>query len=317
MEQGDVIRALHLTLAAQQAVRTASQPRLRLELAMVQLAVMDSTVNLTQLLEKIDGMPEGTGSHASNPTAAVPVPRTPAPAPAPAETTSEASPETPAKPGYASIIRENLDRGKEGKGISNVKDLASFPTTAPIVARQAIYTADPDVATMPRPANGNVASGILNGNGNGNGSVLYTTEVLDTLVMENGGAPAAGGWVESGLSLREIQGRWSEFLRSCDDKMLLASALQGAQPAEIHGSAIRLFVPQETQLTLLNRNRQTLNQKLTSFFNIPMQAEWTLGAPPVALPENDFPTNGNGAGPHADHPFIKGIMELLGASPLL
>jgi DNA polymerase-3 subunit gamma/tau len=41
MEQGDIIRALHLTLAAQQAIRMASQPRLRLELALIQLAVMD------------------------------------------------------------------------------------------------------------------------------------------------------------------------------------------------------------------------------------------------------------------------------------
>jgi DNA polymerase-3 subunit gamma/tau len=293
MEQGDVIRALHLTLGAQQAIRASSQPRLRLELAMIQLAVMDSTVSLTQLLEKIDRMPEG-----ETPAAPVQAPSTKVPVSAPV-----ASEPSAPKPGYASMFKESMEKGSEGG--STVKDLASFPKNAPPSAamRQPFYTRDPEVATLPKPANGD-------------GSATYRAEMLNGLVMEGNVVPAAGGTVKGAVTLYDVQQGWPEFVRCFDDKKALASALEAAKLAEMQGNAIQLFVAEEFHLSLLKRNKELLNEKLSGFFNNPMHADWMLGAPPKALPHESHATNGNGHGPHADHPFIKGIVELLGASML-
>ena len=56
--EGDLIRALRMTLETQREIRSVAAPRLRLELLLTSLAVMDRTVQLDQLLAAIDGMPE-------------------------------------------------------------------------------------------------------------------------------------------------------------------------------------------------------------------------------------------------------------------
>lgn len=52
-QQGDIIRSLQLTLQAQQNIKFASQPRLRLELLLTQLATMDSVLKIEELISII------------------------------------------------------------------------------------------------------------------------------------------------------------------------------------------------------------------------------------------------------------------------
>jgi DNA polymerase-3 subunit gamma/tau len=309
MEQGDLIRALHLTLGAQQAIKMSSQPRLRLELAMIQLAVMDSTVSLTQLLEKIDNAPENGSAGASLPSAAAAMPQ--ASVPPPPSVTGPASAPATAPPviseskngGYASMIRESTEK-REGKGRSSVKDIADFPTAPPTAAARVMFTSDTDIATLP-------VAGIPNGNG----AVAYASNgVAATMIAEGYDEPTMVPSISGALSLRDVQQRWPEFIQCFDDRKTLATALGTAQVAEMHGSAVRLFVAQEFDLTLLNRNKKLLNEKLSEFYNASLYADCIVGVAPRPVAGESSPGSANGA--HADHPFIKGIVDLLGASPL-
>jgi DNA polymerase-3 subunit gamma/tau len=309
MEQGDLIRALHLTLGAQQAIKMSSQPRLRLELAMIQLAVMDSTVSLTQLLEKIDRVPEIGPGETSVPSTATAMPQASVsasaatgPASVPAATPSVIA--EPAKGGYASMIRETAEK-REGKGRSSVKDIADFPTGPPTsTAARMMFTSDTDIATFP-----------VSGMTNGNGGVAYASNgAAATMIAEGYDEPAMAPSMNGALSLRDVQQRWPEFIQCFDDRKTLATALGTAQVAEMHGSAVRLFVAQEFDLTLLNRNKKLLNEKLSEFYNVSLYADCIVGVAPRPVAGEASPTSANSA--HADHPFIKGIVDLLGASPL-
>jgi DNA polymerase III subunit gamma/tau len=284
MEQGDVIRALHLTLAAQQAIRTASQPRLRLELALIQLAVMDSTITLTALLEKIDRMPEGgtptTGAPAAGQSSAQGTASGSGPA---GGRVDEPTPSRPA-PGRAAASPEP----EPSKRVSDLSDLASFPTQPP-PGRPSAYAAEATVMASVRVQEA-TADGAMPPSGTISG-IAY------------GAAPTIG----------QIQAKWGEFLRSCDDKRSLAAMLEQLQPAEISGGTIRLYVENEAQKTMLQRSRDLLAERLTSFFRAPLTLEAVIGAAPMIRAE---------AGPSSvgreqiEHPFIKGIVELLGASAL-
>jgi DNA polymerase-3 subunit gamma/tau len=309
MEQGDLIRALHLTLAAQQAIKMSSQPRLRLELAMIQLAVMDSTVSLTQLLEKIDKAPESGDGGSLRPSAA---PSTPQAGMPPVSSTTGPAPATappviaePAKGrGYASMIRESTEK-REGKGRASVKDLADFPTAPPTAsATRVMFTSDTDIATLP-------VAGIADVNG----AVAYAgTGVAATMIAEGYDEPTMAPSVNGALLLRDVQQRWPEFIQCFDDRKTLATALGSAQVAEMHGSAVRLFVAQEFDLTLLNRHRKLLNEKLSEFYNTSLYADCIVGTAPQRVAGESSVTAAKGA--YADHPFVKGIIDLLGASPL-
>jgi hypothetical protein len=273
---------------------------------MIQLAVMDSTVNLTQLLEKIDRMPEG-GSEGA-PVTPAPAPRT-ASAPAsgaPAASAAPAAPTVsePPKGGYASMIRETVAR-KEEKGRTSVKDLASFPTAAPPAPAQPLMSiaSDSDVATLTAP----------NGAG-ANGSVAYAMNgVASTLVADGYDEPSMASHQNGVVSLGDLQQRWPEFIRCFDDRKTLATALDTAQVAEVRGNTLRLFVASELNLTLLNRHRKHVNEKLSEFFGTTLHIDCVIGAAPQPLAGE---SSAAASGPHADHPFIKGIVELLGASPL-
>lgn len=293
MEQGDLIRALHLTLAAQGAIRISSQPRLRLELVLVQLAVMDSTVSLTQLLEKIDRIPDnaGSGSQPAAPSAtpaSSPAPASPAgPTPSPQPTAGVAEPPQ----SYSGALKEQYSgKGEEKRP---VKDLASFPTTAPVSTdRTPIYTADPGPDIPSRPS--------------GSGHVSMAAQ--DVAVMNGNGSAGAS---------REVQRRWNDFLASCTDKMGLVTILQASQPPEPFGNRLRLYVPTDMDLSRLNRDKEYLEEKLQSFFKISLTIEGAIGAPPVRIASEPSPSaNTAPAAVPIDHPFVKGLVELLEANPI-
>jgi DNA polymerase-3 subunit gamma/tau len=283
MEQGDIIRALHLTLAAQQAIRISSQPRLRLELVLVQLAVMDSTVSLTQLLEKIDRIPEGHTGAASPATQPPPAPpvvnREPGDAPQPGTAEPAAT--------YSSALKEQLEGKSEER--KSMKDLASFPTSAPVSAdRTPIYTADRGPDNGPGGMQAMATSDVATMNGNGS----------------TNGAP------------REVQRRWLGFLESCGDKKGLVAMLQSTEPPELFGNTLRVFVPNDAELSLLRRSKEYLDERLQSYFQFPYTIEGALGAPPVRTTSEPAKSNGAAAASRIDHPFVKGLVELLEANPI-
>ncbi len=316
IQQGDMVRALHLVLAAQAAIRTSSQPRLRLELALVQLAVMDSTVNLQQLLNRIDGIPDtmvpaagGGQARAVAPqsdaapqsvaaqSAAAPVSAqanepvaVPANPPAP-DSGGQIAPSAEPTLGYAAALKEQLSARPEEKR-STVTDVTSFPTSAPVSAdRTPIFTADPP-ANSPRNAAG-VASRAI--------------------VAEPASAYAAS---EPVPALRDVQRRWNEFLQFCDDKKGLATMLQAARPTEIFGNTLRVFLPSDVEMALLNRSKEALVEKLQSFFNVTLTIEGAIGESlrPVQAPA-DSPTERSSLQSRLDHPYVKGMIELLEANP--
>jgi hypothetical protein len=297
MEQGDVIRALHLVLGAQQAIRTSSQPRLRLELALIQLAVMDATVSLTELLDKIDRMGDAPAGERS------------AGGPRPAIVTNAARPSEPSSSPAAPIPMMTPGNGTFANGAANdpvaideappmyapprhvspVEDLASFPTTAPV--NPAMHT----LASAPAPNGVRTAShsdGIANGNGNG----------------------STNGAGVQGPGIGEVKSRWADFLRFCDDKKTLVHTLQSATPAEIAGGTLRLYIDNDSQRMVLTRNMEVLEQKLREFFHTPLHVEGVIGAPPAVMQSEASPVIPRGD--QIDHPFIRGIVEMLGATPL-
>lgn len=287
VQEGDMIRALHLTLATQQAIRLSSQPRLRLELLLLQLAVMDSTIALSQLLEKIDRMPDnpgGGGGGAARPSAVASV---------------NAATSSSAKEAVASMIAESgpayspaaspqpaqpAPAPKQG-----LQDIASFPTEAPPGASRApIYTAD-------RP------SARTNG-------TAVAAPALD------GDLPGYRSPADNGVTDLEIRRRWHEFLAFCDDRKSLAMALGTGQPPELYGgNTIRLFINSEANLLIVNRNKEVLREKLQSFFKTSLNVEGMLGTAPVPVAGESSAKNKSSA---IDHPFIQALEELLEASPI-
>lgn len=331
MEQGDAIRALHLVLAAQQAIRTAPQPRLRLELALVQLAVMDSTVNLTQLLEKIDRMPENpgggnNGGGSSGLAAQVRTGMTVTAEPnkgystaAPPATSngnsqyssdgsrSQAGTETEKKGDQATSLTSQLS--VVAPSLAASRDLAAFPTAAPASARtqQRIYTSDPDIPKLPQQGGG-IGASLLGGGGLAMAVGGMVAESVASIAVSTQSIP------QHVPQFAEVQHRWQEFVQTaCHDKKYLATTLMSAQPFEMVGATLRICVAEENQATVLNRSREVLNQKLGEFFQGGLQVESIVGVAPQPLQSNAF-SNTTTVTHH--HPFLTALAEKLAATPL-
>lgn len=330
LEQGDIIRALHLVLAAQQAIRTAPQPRLRLELALVQLAVMDSTVNLAQLLQKIDQMPDNpnggnTSGGNSGFTASIKAGIATTAEPSKAYSTASAGNNNnngssansasidAAEKQQPATVNNRVDLAAVPAAPSLVasRNLAAFPTAAPASVRtQPIYTSDPELPTLPQQE-GTLGASLMGGGG---GIVMASGSVVaEPLSAIAAGARAIPQYIPP---FAEVQHRWQEFAQTaCSEKKLLATTLMSAQPFEIVGSTLRICVAEETQATMLNRSREMLNQKLREFFQgAALRIESIVGMAPQPLPNNGF-NNGAGAVAHR-HPFLTALTELLHATPL-
>lgn len=79
--QGDVLQLMHLIITTEQALRFAPQPRLRFEFALIQMAKMDSAVELSALLRELDDLKKKLDSgliSASAPAAPATTPAAPA-----------------------------------------------------------------------------------------------------------------------------------------------------------------------------------------------------------------------------------------------
>jgi DNA polymerase-3 subunit gamma/tau len=315
MQQGDMIRALNLTLQAQQNIRTSSQPRLRLELLLTQLATMDSTVQLAELLRKIDTMgsdgplqpgaaamkpaPEQerltfNGAPPSAPQAREPRPSAPQPS-APPRAEHRTSPQTRDVPPPESASRDAAAR-------KDPKDFASFPTKPPAG----------NSGTMRSSYNGGVAVAEAPAS-----SIATAFPIQDGLA-----APAYGDGrisepvTSASISIDEVRRRWQEFLGTMDDRKVLAVSLSAAQPAEMRGAILRLYVAAESELAILNRSRGLIDERLRAFFGVTLSVEGVIGDVPVPKREDAAPLTGTIPASHQNHPFIRGLIDRLGASAI-
>lgn len=295
VEEADMIRALHLTLAAQQAIRTSSQPRLRLELVLLQLAVMDSTVSLTQLLEKIDRMPDNPGGGGGGGSMLAPV------APPVQGATVPATADEP-RPGYAAAAVKELKEqyGEKGAGAKgSLRDLESFPTAPPPSPdRGSAYAAE-------RPA--------PSARSNGSAAVAEAPLDSDFPGYRSPGFDIPNGSPATTLTDRELQRRWNEFVASCDDRKSLAMAIGSGQTPELYGNTIRLFINNDTNLAIVNRSKELLREKLQNFFHVALNVEAIIGSAPTPVGGDSSAANMQIAN---EHPFVQGLVTLLEASPI-
>jgi len=125
--------------------------------------------------------------------------------------------------------------------------------------------------------------------------------------------------LSSAVSINEVRAQWHRFLESYSEKMGLQYALHPAAPGELQGNVLRLCVENERQRQLIEQYREDITSSIQSFFKQPLIVEGVIGAPPVPK------SNGNGLGQSSsasvngttrdcsDHPFVQGLVELLGA----
>jgi hypothetical protein len=205
----------------------------------------------------------------------------------------------------ASVLREPVGDQPASAPSVSLKDIASFPTTAP--TRPISQTSSSDTLLSSRSQ----APGYSPLDG---GTVAIASDPLGPVngyVRQVDMIPAVG---EPVPQLGTIRQRWSEFVRSCEEMRLLSAALQASTPSELYGRTIRLYVTTEPDLRIIERNRETLSQKLLGFYNAPLLIEGVLGAAPSAVASHsDIQTP---LPPNSDHPFIRGLIEILGAGPL-
>jgi len=117
--KAELLRLINITTAAEQSLRFSPQPRLRFELALAQLTSLDSTVEISELLEEIKQLKQGSGL-TSKPTANY------------ATSTATAS-NTPI-PVPQQITADTLRQRME---ISQSKSATSIPVNVPAVVRPA------------------------------------------------------------------------------------------------------------------------------------------------------------------------------------
>ena len=287
-EQGDIIRALHLTLSVQNAIRTASQPRLRLELLLIQLAVMDSTIKLEELLESIKGIPDGVGGETSTTSSST-------------ATTSHATISAQDVVEEKNQVKNEVEsRGSSSNGASNsqssVVDENSVPAESKdLFSRLKEFPTSATVRSVP-------PSMLSEARANYQGQNVNSQEVTSI-----------------DMSINEVRSQWSSFLASYSEKMGLMYALHPADPGELQGNVLRLCVENERQRDLIEQYKTDITQSIQTFFKQPLIVEGVIGTPPI--PKSNGSHNGMGVnGSNApddeklnDHPFIKGIVELLGA----
>jgi hypothetical protein len=193
-------------------------------------------------------------------------------------------PPEPARP--AAVKEPSMSRGDER---TSVRDYASFPTSAPVQSpdRQA------DTSSH-SPGTASLSNGVAGVSANGNGGAVQSVG-------------------------RDLQRRWSDFLEFCSEKKGLVTMLQATQPPEPFGNTLRVYVPTDMELSHLNRSKEFLEERLQSFFKIPLTIEGALGAPPTRAANAAAPepaaTNGSAA-VRIDHPFIRSLVELLEVNPI-
>lgn len=335
-QQGDIIRALHLTLGVQSAIRTSSQPRLRLELLLIQLAMMDSTVRLDELLNAIKGIPEGTILPPSSPSGGSGSPSSgmgnSSSIPTPGPSSSPSSSASPSSSG-GDLPSGNGGNAAENSATENAPVRSSAEGNVTSSAGSSEAASGPVAKVENGSANGSV-NGAANGNGEG-GKRDRLSGLRDFPTgappQRPGAAPMIGeasvsyanGSAENGtltqiagVSIGELQGQWRNFLEFCEDRKTALAALHAAVPGEVHGNVVRLFVENEFQSGLIRQYQEVLVEKFRAYFKAPLIVEGVIGAAPTPLANivEAVPAAAAGARhPDEDHPFIRGIIELLGA----
>jgi|GEM_PF-1301152 len=323
-EEGDLIRALHLVLAAGSALRSAVQPRLRLELVLVQLAAMESTVQLSRLIERLDNaggaLPAAAGTTpaavpAVRPAVARPVQSSPAsmlPAEG-GEVTSAAAPETPQSANVAETspqsVAEVSNTPYSPLGALRTRtgaDLALFPTAPPprpVTASAVVYAPMADatiVAEAPMPMTHHQPSLLAPPPHGGDDASAVGAHAM----------PGVAATTLSGPTIDTVKNAWGALLDRLEEEkqMQMVTALRQATPGELAGRHLRLFVPGEYQ-GIVERKAKLLCERLGEMIGSGIGLEVVAGTPPPVL--ND--AGESPVPPNATHPFVASLIELLGA----
>ena len=303
-EQGDLIRGLKMTLDAQREIRSAAQPRLRMELLLTRLAVMDRTVHLDRLLAAIAGMPEGGPVVESEDRGG--------------EQGGEDRVLEVRSPGSESRVQDTEARGGESRNVASSPSDAASPQTPEE------SPATPDGGS--RQEEGGRSEDSLFGLKNfptGGSSARSSSSPPggDSMNGSNGADPSAGAGVETMMTIDEVQAQWPVFREHYAGKPRLMFALEPAVPAEIHGNILQLCVETERERELIDQYREDITTTIRSFFRKPLVIEGvvrpssrrTNGSANGAVEEG---SPGEVIPQEIDHPFVRGIVSLLGAVPI-
>ncbi len=300
MGQGDLIRALRMTLETQREIRSVAQPRLRLELLLTRLAVMERTVDLDRLMKAIEGMPEGGGEvtfiseerRTSDVTNVDAESSTKSPAPSVEETSSKEKDESEADQAVvpeSKTTPESDEGGTQGVLLapsSKVQEhdarFKSFPTGTPV------RSASPRL--IPRTTSPD-ASGERSEEMSGKDNMR-------------------------GVTINEVQEQWSVFREHYRTTPRLMIALEPATPAEIQGNVLELCVQNEQQLDMIDRYSEDINNSVRSFFKQPLSVEAVIREASAHLDEKNGTSDDSSveAVPEEiDHPFVHALIGRLGA----
>ena len=284
--QGDIIRALHLTLGAQREIRTVSQPRLRLELLLIQLAVMDETIRLEELLAEIRRMPDDPpGAPSSPPPSSV--------------STGEGEHGPPStSPPAGTNDERNTTVNANGNGRHDNGTDGGAPVEPPAMMEMGAQSMRSDALSGLR----NFPTGA---------PPRTTPQPVRREERSDGGNDNAT------MSIDEVRARWPSFREQYNGKPRLMFALEPATPSEVQGNVLHLCVENERQRELIDQYKEDITTSIRTFFKQPLIVEGVVGRPPQ-------PNGSNGSGgdpaapagarpPEEDHPFVKGIIDLLGA----
>lgn len=333
LEQGDLIRGLKMTLDAQREIRTAAQPRLRMELLLTRLAVMDRTVRLDQLLAAIAGMPEGGAggeepqTGASTRSVSVPTERADDAAPSGSKGSAQGT-----EQGRSTAEEEGPDSDpNEPTGVSSpsttdetVEPSAGETETA-TSPEQGNPSADADApagedppSDLPGP--GEESLFALKNFPTVGASARPSSSSRETRSTDGDDATGVAG-SERMVSIDEVQAQWPVFREHYASKPRLMFALEPAVPGEIQGNVLQLCVETERERELIEQYRDDITTTVRSFFRKPLVVEGVIR-------EADRRRTGNGTDavesssgreaipPEIDHPFVRGIVDRLGAVPI-
>ena len=302
MGQGDMIRALRLTLETQREIRSVAQPRLRLELLLTRLATMERTVDLDRLMKAIEGMPEGGGStllvteETASPAAAheksVVADREEA-------TSSDGSTEGDAP--TTDRVESPKQEGGESNGAGEQEMLLSAqPKVGEEVARFKTFpTGSPVRSASPRliPRTTSAAEGEDR--------------------SSSSSSPESNGRDVGGVTINDVQQRWPGFREHYRTTPRLMIALEPATPAEIQGNVLELCVENEQQLDMIDRYSDDINNSVRTFFKQPLSVEAVIREASTRLNEanrkDGDPSTSDAVPDEIDHPFVHALIARLGA----
>ena len=260
--EADLLRLLHLVDEAQEALKNSTQPRLKLELTLLQMTTLHRSLDLRAALERLDrieqlardGMlPAAPPSSPAGSSAAPP--KAPAAPPAAPSTTAQASvseprPSAPVRPIRPAATAEAPPEERERPASPPppaqppTPDAPKVPDAAlPLFGKPALARKPPQNGPAPAPE--------------ANGPALFAgSNALAT-------APAQAPVRDATPELRALQSTWAAFVRAVKaERIHVGSLLQQGQPVVYEYGVLHVAVPDDFHQRLLTQQDAYLLQRL-------------------------------------------------------